>query len=95
MKQLVFTPIQLAYVLRGIAVGLLVTGGFMAIAGAYPIIRSELVFEINQRSEAQEVIQASNYNPNRTSFGEILLIPPVLKQTPITPQTQSLSINSK
>ncbi|NTV30921.1 sortase [candidate division WWE3 bacterium] len=78
-----FQLMHVAILLRGIAVGLLFLGGTMAFVGAYPILFSEIHYEINQQAEAKVIENTTNMDPNRSNFGEILRIAPILRQTPV------------
>ncbi len=75
---------RLIIAMRLASVAFLVAGGIGLLSSAVPIIWAELKFEVDQRIEAanDDTVQVTQA-PEDVSFGEVLLIPPELKVTPV------------
>ena len=74
--------LYIIFILRGIAAGLFMLGGILAIVSAYPIFKSEISYSLKQKQAEAAITETTNIIKDRSSFGEILLIPPTLKQPP-------------
>jgi len=71
-----FTLERLTYILRGIGIGAIVIGLTGLLVASYPIITSELSYELNARN-------GPTPTPYQGSFGEVLLIAPELSVIPV------------
>lgn len=79
------------YLVQGVAVGLILMGIVIVVWGAFPIIQSELGYEISKHVEA---FSGEPEPPSpEESFGNLLLIPPQLQTKPVN-TTNAIVIDS-
>lgn len=78
------TMLKVSKIMRLTAAVFLMIGGVGLLTSAYPIIRSELGFEIQQRIDAyQDPSVIVDKSDDQGSFGSILVIPPALNVEPV------------